>query len=186
MRIHRHRRHLPPKPLIPVYRINQQIDNPEIRGIDDQGQMLGVIPTSKAWEVAREKTLDLVEVSPKANPPVCKILDFGQFKYQKEKEVRKQKAQSKEIEVKGIRLSLRIGDHDLEIRHQQAKKFLERGDKVKIELVMRGREKAHRDLATEVVNRLITMLKGDYKDIRMEEPVAYREGRMTAILARGG
>ncbi len=185
MRIHRHRRHLPPKPLIPVYRVNEQILNPEVRVIDDQGAMLGVLPTAKAIALAQEKGADLVEVSPKANPPVCKLLDFGQFKYQKEKEVRKQKAQSKEIDVKGIRLSLRIGDHDLEVRHQQAKNFLERGDKVKIELVMRGREKAHRDVAMEVVNRLVAMLKTDYTDLRTEEPVAYRDGRMTTILARG-
>src|SRR3989338_5020417 len=159
MRIHRHRRHLPPKPLIPVYRINQQIDNPEIRVIDDQGQMLGVIPTSKALELAREKTLDLVEVSPKADPPVCKILDFGQFKYQKEKEVRKQKAQSKEVEVKGIRLTFRIGEHDLEVRRDQALEFLGRGDKIRIEMVLRGRERGHRDVAEAVIERLLTAIR---------------------------
>ena len=126
MRIHRHRNQKP-KLNIPTFRINEQIDNPEIRVIDDKDVQLGIIPTSQAMELARSRELDLVEVSPKAEPPVCKILDFGHFKYQKEKEVRKQKAQSHEVEIKGIRLSLRIGVGDLDIRRQQAKKFFERG-----------------------------------------------------------
>lgn len=183
MRIHRHR-HQKPKLNIPTFRVNEQIDNPEIRVVDDKGEQLGVIPTSRALEIARERELDLVEVSPKADPPVCKILDFGHFKYQKEKEVRKQKAQSHEVEIKGIRLSLRIGDHDLEIRRQQAKKFFERGDKVKIELRLRGREKAHVDLAKQVVNKFLEMVKTDFP-IRVEQAVQVMGGTITMILARG-
>ncbi|NBS41172.1 translation initiation factor IF-3 [bacterium] len=183
MRIHRHR-HQKPKLNIPTFRVNEQIDNPEIRVIDDKGEQLGVIPTSRAMEIARERELDLVEVSPKAEPPVCKILDFGHFKYQKEKEVRKQKAQSHEVEIKGIRLSLRIGDHDLEIRHQQAKKFFERGDKVKIELRLRGREKAHVDVAKEVVAKFLELVKADFP-IRVEQPIQVMGGTITMVLARG-
>lgn len=183
MRIHRHR-HQKPKLNIPTFRVNEQIDNPEIRVIDDKGEQLGVIPTARAMEIARERELDLVEVSPKAEPPVCKILDFGHFKYQKEKEVRKQKAQSHEVEIKGIRLSLRIGDHDLEIRHQQAKKFFERGDKVKIELRLRGREKAHVDVAKEVVAKFLELVKADFP-IRVEQPVQVMGGTITMVLARG-
>lgn len=183
MRIHRHRHHKP-KLQVQEYNFNERILAPEVRVVAGEDEMLGVMPTVKAIELARARGADLVEVSPKANPPVCRILDYGQFKYQKEKEARKQKAQSKEVEVKGIRISLRIGEHDLEIRHQQAKKFLERGDKVKIELVMRGREKAHRDLGHEVVEKLVNLLKADYTTLRLEEPIAYREGKMTAILAR--
>lgn len=183
MRIHRHR-HQKPKLNIPTFRVNEQIDNPEIRVIDDKGEQLGVIPTARAMEIARERELDLVEVSPKAEPPVCKILDFGHFKYQKEKEVRKQKAQSHEVEIKGIRLSLRIGDHDLEIRHQQAKKFFERGDKVKIELRLRGREKAHVDVAKEVVAKFLELVKADFP-IRVEQPIQVMGGTITMVLARG-
>lgn len=183
MRIHRHR-HQKPKLNIPTFRINEQIDNPEIRVIDDKDVQLGVIPTSQAMALARERELDLVEVSPKAEPPVCKILDFGHFKYQKEKEVRKQKAQSHEVEIKGIRLSLRIGIGDLEIRRQQAKKFFERGDKIKIELRLRGREKAHVDLAKVVVNKFVEMMKADFP-IRIEAPLQVMGGTITMVLARG-
>lgn len=183
MRIHRHR-HQKPKLNIPTFRVNEQINDPEIRVIDDKGEQLGVIPTEKALEIARERELDLVEVSPKAKPPVCKILDFGHFKYQKEKEVRKQKAQSHEVEIKGIRLSLRIGDHDLDIRRQQAKKFFERGDKIKIELRLRGREKAHVDIAKQVVAKFLEMMKADFP-IRVEQPVQVMGGTITMVLARG-
>ncbi|OGL96051.1 translation initiation factor IF-3 [Candidatus Uhrbacteria bacterium RIFOXYB12_FULL_58_10] len=183
MRIHR-RRHQKPKLNIPTFRVNEQIDNPDIRVIDDKGEQLGVIPTAKALELARSRELDLVEVSPKAEPPVCKILDFGHFKYQKEKEVRKQKAQSHEVEIKGIRLSLRIGDHDLDIRRQQARKFFERGDKVKIELRLRGRERAHVDVAKGVVARFLELAKQDFP-IRVEQPVQVMGGTITMILARG-
>ncbi len=183
MRIHRHRNQKP-KLNIPTFRINEQIDNPEIRVIDDKDVQLGVIPTSQAMALARERELDLVEVSPKAEPPVCKILDFGHFKYQKEKEVRKQKAQSHEVEIKGIRLSLRIGIGDLEIRRQQAKKFFERGDKIKIELRLRGREKAHVDVAKGVVNKFVEMMKADFP-IRVEAPLQVMGGTITMVLARG-
>lgn len=183
MRIHRHR-HQKPKLNIPTFRVNEQIDNPEVRVIGDEGEQLGVIPTAKAIELARSKELDLVEVSPKAEPPVCKILDFGHFKYQKEKEVRKQKAQSHEVEIKGIRLSLRIGEHDLDIRRQQAVKFFERGDKVKAELRLRGRERAHVDMAKGVVTKFVELLKKDYP-IRVEQPIQVMGGTITMVIARG-
>lgn len=183
MRIHRHR-NFRPKVSVPVFRANEAITSLEVRVIDENGEALGVLQTSKAIQIAVERGLDLVEVSPKAEPPVCKILNYGHFKYQKEKEVRKQKAQSKEVNIKGIRLSLRIGDHDLEVRHQQAKKFLERGDKVKLELVMRGREKAHRDVAETVLNKIMALLRADYP-IRVEQATSYQMGRMTTIIARG-
>jgi translation initiation factor IF-3 len=125
----------------------------------------------------------LVEVSPKANPPVAKILNFGQFKYQKEKEARKQKAQSKEIEVKGVRITFRIGEHDFQIRVNQALKFLERGDKVKVELMLRGREKGHMHLAVEQVEKFVAMLKETYP-LRIEQPVTKQGNQVTAIVAR--
>ncbi len=182
MRIHRHR-YQKPKLNVPVFRANERIASPEVRVIDEKGEMLGVMPTEKAVALAQERAMDLIEVNPKAEPPVCKLADFGQFKYQKEKEARKQKAQSAEVEIKGIRLSLRIGVGDMETRHQQAKKFFERGDKVKVELPLRGREKAFRDGAREVIEKFIALLKADYP-LRIEQPVAYQNGRMTAILAR--
>jgi len=182
MRIHRHR-FRKPKLDIPEYRINHEITSPQVRVVDENGQPLGILDTLEAIHIAESRSLDLVEVSPKAEPPVAKILDHGQFRYQKEKEVRKQKTQSHEVEIKGVRLSVRIGDHDFEIRCNQAKKFLERGDKVKPEIVLRGREKAHGDLASEVINNMIKHLEAIFP-IRVEQPIQKQAGRVTAIIAR--
>ncbi len=182
MRIHRHRARKP-KLNLQKFLINERIKAPEVRVIDDEGKMLGVLKTEEAFAIAQKKELDLVEVSPKANPPVCKILDFGQFKYQKEKEARKQKAQSKEVELKGIRLSVRIGDHDFNVRIKQASKFLDRGDKIKIELPMRGREKAHKPVAEQVMVRFLTTLRETY-EIRVEQPIQFQGGRMSMIIVK--
>ncbi len=182
MRIHRHRNRAP-KFEAPTYRVNEQITNETVRVIDEEGAPLGVIKTTDALERAREAGFDLVEVSPKAEPPVCKFLEYGVFKYQKEKEARKAKAQSKEVEIKGIRLSLRIGVGDLETRKNQALGFMERGDKVKIEIVLRGREKAHVDVAKEVMTNFMESLKATYP-LRIEQPFQAQAGRLTMIVAR--
>jgi translation initiation factor IF-3 len=182
MRIHRHRASRP-KFNIPKFHINERIQAEEVRVIDHEGKMLGVLKTSEALALAQEKELDLVEVSPKADPPVCKILDFGQFKYQKVKEAKKQRAQSKEVDIKGIRLTFRIGDHDRQVRLKQAIKFLERGDKIKIELVLRGRERAHKILAKEMVREFLKDIKEVY-EVRIEQDVAFQGNRVTMIVAR--
>ena len=182
MRIHRHRLRKP-KIQIPGYKVNERIRSDQVRVIGAEGEQLGVLNTKEAIKIAQGKELDLVEVSPKADPPVCKILDWGQFKYQKEKEVKKQRATSKEVDVKGIRLSPRIGQHDLEVRLKRGEKFLERGDKVRIEIVMRGREKAHADVAREVVSNFIEKLREKYP-IRIEQPISKQGGRLTTIVAR--
>ena len=148
-----------PKPQVEFYRTNLQIRVPEVRVIDDEGEMLGVMPLARALELAREQELDLVEVSPKAQPPVAKITDYGRMRYQKEKELQKQKVKQKKIEVKDIRLSLRISPHDLEMRAEQATKFLERGDKLKIEILLKGREKQHAGKATAIMKDFINGLK---------------------------
>lgn len=182
MRIHRHRRRAP-KLKIPQYRVNQRINAEEVRVIGAEGEPLGVLSIEEALKQAQAKEMDLVEVSPKANPPVCKILDYGQFKYQKEKEAKKRKAQSAEVELKGVRLSVRIGVGDLEVRKNQALKFLEKGDKVKVELPLRGREKAHRDVAKQVVADFVEKIKEVYP-IRLEQEIKYQSGRLTTIIAR--
>lgn len=182
MRIHRHRFRRP-KIEIPVYKANEEITAETVRVVDENSQPLGVLKTADAVKIAQERGLDLVEVSPKADPPVCRIQDYGHFKYQKEKEVRKQKAQSKEVEVKGIRLSVRIGEHDLDVRRQQAVKFLERGDKLRIEIVLRGRERAHAGLAREIIENFIKKLQEQFP-LRIEQAVTKQDTRMTAIVAR--
>lgn len=163
--------------------MNQRIKAPEVRVVGAQGEALGVLPLEEAIVLAQAKEMDLVEVSPKAEPPVCKILDYGQFKYQKEKEAKKRKAQSAEVEIKGIRLSVRIGQGDRDVRLKQALKFLEKGDKVKVELPLRGREKAHRDVAQGVMEAFLEKIKETYP-IRLEQALAYQGGRMTMIIAR--
>jgi translation initiation factor IF-3 len=181
MRIHRHRQRKP-KFNVPTFRVNEKIDVPEIHLIGEEG-VQGVMATDKAIALAKSKEMDLVEVSPKAIPPVCKIIDYSHFKYQKEKEARKQKAQSKEVEVKGIRLTFRIGPGDFETRVNQAKKFLERGDKIKVELVLRGREKAHKDVARVLLERFLEAVRAHY-EIRIEQKPAFQGGRLTVTVAR--
>lgn len=183
MRIHRHRRFQKPKFAAQEYRANVSIDSDEVRLIDENGEALGVMSTQEALNLAREKGLDLIEVSPKAVPPVCKLGDFSQFKYQKEKEARKQRAQSKEVEIKGIRLSVRIGDNDLNIRVNQGASFFEQGDKIKVEIILRGREKAHQDLAEKVFQTFIERL-GTHFPVKIESPLKVQDGRMHMILAR--
>jgi translation initiation factor IF-3 len=182
MRIH-YRRRFQQKPLGPLYRANRQITVPEVRVIDDEGKFLGVLRTEDAIKLAEERELDLVEVSPKENPPVCKIIDFGAFKYQKEKEKRVQKAHAKKVEVKGIRLSVKMGAHDQDVRKSQALGFLEGGDKLKIEIILRGREKAHGELATERIMQFIKSLEETYP-LTLEQPVTRQGGNVSAIVGR--
>jgi translation initiation factor IF-3 len=182
MRIH-YRRRIPQKALGPIYRANEQITVPEVRVIDDEGKFLGVMRTEDAIKVAHERELDLVEVSPKENPPVCKIIDYGAFKYQKEKEKRAQKAHAKKVEVKGIRLSVKMGAHDQDVRKEQAIGFLEDGDKLKIEIILRGREKAHGELATERINNFIKEIEATYL-LYIEQPVTRQGGNVSAIVGR--
>ncbi len=183
MRIHRHRRFQKPKFAPQEYRANKSILALEVRVIDENGVPLGIIPTAEAVAKAQERGLDLIEVSPKAEPPVCRFGDFSQFKYQKEKEARKQRAQSKEVEIKGIRLTPRIGQGDLQTRVEQAKKFFEQGDKIKAEMLLRGREKAHIDIAKGVFDEFLSKLQ-EYYPVKIEQPFKNMDGRLSMILAR--
>lgn len=180
MRIHRHRQRKP-KYQIPNFKVNDKITAEKVRLVYDGGAE--VMSTSKALQIAREAGQDLIEVSPKAEPPVCKIMEFGNFKYQKEKEMKKQRAASKEVEVKGIRLSFRIGSNDLQVRRNQAKKFLEKGHKLKIEMQLRGREREHRERAKEIFDNFIALLKEDY-DIKVESGLKFQSGRLNMIVGR--
>ncbi len=133
--------------------------------------------------LAAERELDLVVIQPKAEPPVAKIIDFGKYKFEQEKEARKQKAKQKTVEVKGIRLSARIGPHDIDIRKEQAKKFLEDGDKVKVEIILRGRERRHADLARQIIQDFITALNAEMP-VRVDQPVQNQGGQLTSIVAK--
>jgi translation initiation factor IF-3 len=182
MRIH-YKRRFQQKPLGQLYRANRQITVPEVRVIDEENKFLGVMKTEDAVKFAESRELDLVEVSPKEEPPVCKIIDYGAFKYQKDKEKRVQKAHAKKVEVKGIRLSVKMGAHDLDVRKTQALGFLEGGDKLKIEIILRGREKAHGELATERIQQFIKELEGKYV-LFIEQPVTRQGGNVSSIVGR--
>ncbi len=136
----------------PRERINEQIRAAQIRVIDDRGSQLGIMAPFEALQIARERAADLVEVAPLANPPVCRIMDFGKFQYQQSKQDRLSKAKQKKIEIKGIRIGIRTDEHDLDFKKTQTEKFLKKGDKVKIEITLRGREKARKDLARNSLN----------------------------------
>ena len=184
MRIHRRRRHGPQTTdTIISYKYNEQIRVPEVRLIDENSEMLGQMRTEQALNLASERGYDLVEVSPKAEPPVCKLLDYGQFKYQKEKELRQQKTHAKKVEVKGVRLSVKMGQNDFDTRLGQAVKFLEGGDKLKIEVRMRGREKAHSELAIGKVNEFIEALQKHHA-LAIEQPPKRSGGTVSAVIAK--
>lgn len=141
IRTHRHRRFKKLKPSKTFPR-NEEILALEVLVFSETGERRGVVPTNSAIFEARKLGLDLVAVSPKSNPPVCKVMDFGKFIYQQEKNERKSKARSKKVETKGVRLSLNMGPHDEDVRRKQAQKFLDNGDRVQIQMFLRGREKA--------------------------------------------
>lgn len=151
-------------------RTNEQIWAKEVRLIDEEGQQLGVMSRDQALEIARNRELDLVEVSPDSRPVVCRIINYDKFRYQMEKKEKQQRKSSKKTELKEVRLGVRTGEHDLDFKRKKALKFLKEGRKVKIELVMKGRERAHRDLAREVLVAFLEKLK-DEADIKVEQPV---------------
>lgn len=151
--------------------------------IGSAGEALGVMDTQRALDLAREQGYDLVEVSPKAAPPVVKIVDAGKLAYEKEKQLRKNKAVSKKNssgEVKGIRLTMKISDHDMLVRVKAAQKFLDKGNKVKAELRMRGREKAHPELGHKTIQRFIDQLE---RDVQIEQPIKRNGGAFSALIA---
>lgn len=166
-----------------VYAVNENIRFPQLRVITDDGEHLGIMSTADAVQRAREREQDLVVIQPKAEPPVAKIIDFGKYKYEKDKETRKQKAKLKTIDVKGIRLSVRIGEHDLEVRREQAIKFLEDGDKVKIEIILRGRERRHGELAQRIIEQFAQSLN-QRLPVKVEQPVSRQGGQLTSIIGK--
>ncbi len=147
--------------------------------IDERGQILGVMPTTAALQLANERELDLVEVSPLAQPPVCKIVNVGQLRYEANKKERRQRGKQRKTEVKGIRLSATISEHDMVVRVDQAKKFLEKGNKVQVMLLLRGRQKMHPEIGREMINKF-TGLLADLAAV--ESPIEQQGGKLTAVL----
>lgn len=165
-----------------IYRVNEKIRMPEVKVINEEGKLVGIMDTQEALKLAQEKGLDLVEVFPKSRPPVCKILDYGQFQYQQSRKAQDQKTNVKKIETKGIRISYKIGKHDLEFRKVQAIKFLNKGAKVKIEMILRGRERRFANDAREKVNEFIKSLAEEV-EITIEQPLKKQGGQLFVLIS---
>lgn len=162
-------------------RFNEFISVPEVNLIDEEGKMLGVMKTRNALMLAKERGYDLVEVSPKEFPPVAKLIDYGEYKYKKEKQEQKKKVSQKKIDTKGIRLSLRISRHDLELREEKAREFIEEGHKVKIDLILKGREREHRQLAIEIVKGFINDMG---EAIKIDQQLQVQGGFINVIITK--
>jgi len=163
------------------FRANERIRIPRVVVIDETGSNLGEMDTRAALDIAAERELDLVEVQPKAEPPICKILNFGQFQYEQEKTRSKQKARQKKVGIKAVRISFRISDHDKETKRSQAEKFLSQGNKVKIDVVLRGREKAYVEEAKATMETFAQSLG---EGIVIEQPFAKQGGRLNMVIAK--
>jgi translation initiation factor IF-3 len=137
-------------------RVNEEIRIPQVRLIDQDGEMQGVLTVREAMQRAFAVGLDLVEISPNADPPVCKILDFGKFKYEQQKKKNEAKKKQKVIEIKEIKVRPNIDENDYQVKMRAMKSFIEEGDKVKVTLRFRGREMAHQDIGVKVLERIRT------------------------------
>lgn len=154
------------------------INADEIRVIDEQGEMLGVLSVAEALEKANDAGLDLVEVSPNATPPVCKILDYGKYRYEQQKKAAEARKKQKTVDVKEIKIRPAIEEHDYNVKMRNARKFLEGGDKVKVTMRFRGREMAHQDIGMNLLKRMVEELS----DISKPELEPKSEGRMMIMV----
>jgi len=158
--------------------VNDRIRCPEIRLIGAEGENLGVVTPERGVELAEQADLDLVEISPNANPPVCKIMDFGKFKYETQKREAEARKNQKVIEVKEVKFRPNTDTHDYEVKMRNVVKFLEKGDKVKVTLRFRGREMAHQNLGRELLERVAE----DVSEIGKVENMPKMEGRQMVMM----
>lgn len=162
------------------FRHNEQIRKSPIRLVNDKEEQLGVVPTAEALKMAREAGLDLVEVAPNAVPPVCRIMDYGKWRYQQQKKEDRSRANAKGGQLKELKLkTVRIGDHDLLIKINHAKDFLQEGNKVQFTLQFKGREMAHQELGRDIFLKIRTELEMVSK---VERPAKMEGRRMTMVL----
>jgi translation initiation factor IF-3 len=159
-------------------RMNEGIRVREVRLIDADGNQKGIVPTFEALQMARDAGLDLVEVAPQAQPPVCKLLDYGKYKFELEKKVRESRKHQKQVRIKEIRMQPKIDEHDLEFKTRHIQEFLDEGDKVKVTVRFRGRELAHTELGKDVLDRILQMLGDSF----LLEKAAQMEGRTMSLL----
>ncbi|HSH31363.1 MAG TPA: translation initiation factor IF-3 [Candidatus Saccharimonadales bacterium] len=161
-------------------RLNHQIRAQQLRVIDEEGHQLGVMTLGDALRAAEESELDLVEISPEADPPVAKIVDWGKYNYQRTKQLQKNRKTAKTLDVKQIRFGLKISDHDLGVKLKKVTEFLEEGHKVKITIFYRGREMAHRDIGFNLAERVITQ----YADTAVVDQPPQLAGKQLSFVFR--
>jgi len=159
-------------------RVNGEIRVPSVRLIDGAGEMIGVVSMRDALDRAMQVGLDLVEISPNADPPVCKLLDFGKFKYEQQKRKNEAKKKQKVVEIKEIKIRPNIDDHDYGVKMRQMKDFIAEGDKVKVTLRFRGREMVHSELGAKVLERV----RGDLDEIAKVEQFPRLENRQMIMV----
>ena len=159
-------------------RVNDMIDVPEVRLIDQDGENVGVCSYEKAIELAEDAGLDLVELSPSAKPPVCKILDFGKYKYEAQKKANVARKKQKTVEVKEIKMRPGIESHDYDVKMRSIERFITEGDKVKVTLRFRGREMVHQDRGMNVLQRV----REDLDDLAKVEQFPRMEGRLLTMV----
>lgn len=162
-------------------RINKKIRAPQVRLVDDQGEMVGVIPTFEAVQLAEERGYDLVEVAPNANPPVCRLMDFGQYKYELTKKAKEAKKKQRVIKLKEVKVRPKTDEGDLQTKCNRIRKFLDDGDKVKVTVFFRGRERAHMEVGFKVTNRMKEILG---EDAELEKDASREGNAITMILHR--
>ena len=159
-------------------RVNEEIRAPEVRLIDEEGSQIGVVPVSEALQIARTRGTDLVEVAPNAVPPVCRLMDYGKFLYERSKREREARKSQKQTEVKEIRLRPKTGEHDIAYKIRDARRFLDKGAKVKIRIRFRGREITHPEVAQELLERIAK----DLSDVAVVEKEGAMEGRTMLMI----
>lgn len=160
------------------FRTNEMIRVAEVRLLGEEGEQLGVVTTQKALEMARGSGLDLVEIAPQAQPPVCRIVDFGKFKFEIEKKNRETRKHQKQAKQKEVRMQMGIDDHDLEFKTKHVREFLGEGNKVKVSVRFRGRQLAHVEFGAEALKRMQEML-GEANFVLEKAPLM--EGRMMSM-----
>ena len=160
-------------------KVNAQINAPELRVVGPESEQLGILSIAEALEKAQEFGLDLVEVAPNADPPVCKIMDYGKFRYQQQKRAHEAKKKQTVIQIKEVKVRPKIDEHDYQFKLKHVKRFLDAGDKAKVSVMFRGREIVHRDLGRKLLDRFVE----DTKEIGEIESMPKMEGRnMTMVL----
>ncbi|HVV66656.1 MAG TPA: translation initiation factor IF-3 [Candidatus Saccharimonadales bacterium] len=161
-------------------RLNEQIRASRLRVIDEDGKQLGILSKQEALQLADERGLDLVEISPNTDPPVCKIVDWGKFNYQRTKQQQKNRKNTKVLDMKQMRFGLKIGQHDLDIKMNKVRKFLDAGHKVKVTIFYRGREQAHKELGFKLAEKVIA----DFGDTIVVDQQPQLAGRQLNFVAR--